>query len=33
MKLKILLADDVQELAKAVGAILEYNDYEVDIVR
>ena len=32
MKLKILLADDVQELAKAVGAILEYNDYEVDIV-
>ena len=32
MKLKILLADDVQELAKAVRAILEYNDYEVDIV-
>jgi len=32
MKLKILLADDVQELAKAVGAILEYNNYEVDIV-
>ena len=32
MKLKILLADDVQELANAVGAILEYNDYEVDRV-
>ena len=32
MKLKILLADDVQELAKATGAILQYNDYEVDVV-
>ena len=31
-KLKILLADDVNELAEAVGAILEYNNYEVDIV-
>ena len=32
MKLKILLADDVEALAEAVGAMLEYNDYEVDIV-
>lgn len=32
MKLKILLADDVEELAEAVGEILEYNNYEVDIV-
>ena len=32
MKLKILLADDVEELAEAVGVILEYNNYEVDIV-
>ena len=32
MKLKILLADDVEELAEAVGAMLEHNDYEVDIV-
>ena len=32
MKLKILLADDVEELAEAIGAMLEYNDYEVDIV-
>ena len=32
MSLKILLADDVKELAEAVGAMLEYNDYEVDIV-
>ena len=32
MKLKILLADDVEELAEAVGEMLEYNDYEVDIV-
>ena len=32
MKLKILLADDVEELAEAVGAMLEYNNYEVDIV-
>lgn len=32
MKLKILLADDVKELAEAVGAILEDYNYEVDIV-
>ena len=32
MKLKILLADDVEELAEAVGEILECNNYEVDIV-
>ena len=32
MKLKILLADDVEELAKAVGTILEFNNYEVDTV-
>ncbi len=32
MKLKILLADDVEELAEAVGAMLEHNDYDVDIV-
>ena len=32
MKQKILLADDTEELAKAVKAILEYNDYEVDAV-
>lgn len=32
MKLKILLADDVKELARAVGTILEYNNYDVDIV-
>lgn len=32
MKLKILLADDVEELAEAVGAMLEYNNYEVVIV-
>ena len=32
MKLKILIADDVEGLAEAIGAILEYNDYEVDIV-
>ena len=32
MKEKILLADDVEELAKAVGAILKYNNYDVDIV-
>ena len=31
MKLKVLLADDVEELAETVGKILEYNDYEVDI--
>ena len=32
MKLKILLADDVKELSSAVGAILEHNNYNVDIV-
>ena len=32
MKSKILLADDVEELAEAVGAVLEFNNYEVDIV-
>ena len=32
MKSKILLADDVEELAEAVGAILEHHNYEVDIV-
>lgn len=32
MNLKILLADDAQELAEAIGDMLEYNDYEVDIV-
>lgn len=32
MKLKILLADDVEELAEAVGDMLECNGYEVDIV-
>ena len=32
MKLKILLADDIEELADAVGTMLEYNNYEVDIV-
>ncbi len=32
MNFKILLADDVEELAEAIGAMLEYNDYEVDIV-
>ena len=32
MKLKILLADDVEELAKALGIILEFNNYEVDTV-
>lgn len=31
MKLKILLADDVEELADAVGAMLENNNYDVDI--
>ena len=32
MKEKILLADDVEELAEAVGTILELNNYDVDIV-
>ncbi len=32
MKLKILLADDVEEIAEAVGEMLEYNGYDVDIV-
>jgi len=32
MKEKILFADDVEELAEAVGTILESNGYEVDIV-
>lgn len=32
MKLKILLADDVEELAEAVGEMLKCNNYEVDIV-
>ncbi len=31
-KMKILLADDVEELAEAVGVILENNNYEVEIV-
>ena len=30
MKLKILLADDVEGLREAVGAMLEFNNYEVD---
>ena len=32
MKEKIILADDVVELADAVGEILKYNNYDVDIV-
>ena len=32
MKEKILLADDVDELVTALGAILEHNNYDVDIV-
>lgn len=32
MKLKILFADDVEELAEAIGEMLECNNYEVDIV-
>ena len=32
MKVKILLADDVKELAEAVGEMLRVNDYEVDTV-
>lgn len=31
MKLKILLADDIEELAEAERAMLEFNNYEVDI--
>ena len=31
-KLKILLADDEKELARAVGTILKYSNYEVNIV-
>lgn len=32
MKEKILLAEDEKELARAIGAILKYSNYEVDIV-
>ena len=32
MKSRILLADDVEQLAEAVGEMLECNNYEVDIV-
>lgn len=32
MKEKILLADDVKDLARAVGAMLRYNKYDVDVV-
>ncbi len=32
MKEKILIADDEMELARAVGMILKYSDYDVDIV-
>lgn len=32
MKGKILIADDEKELARAVGMILKYSDYDVDIV-
>ncbi len=32
MKLKILLADDVEELAEAIGEMLKFNNYDVDIV-
>ena len=31
-KLKILLADDEKELSRAVGTILKYSNYDVDIV-
>lgn len=30
--MKVLLADDEEELARAIGAILKFNNYEVDIV-
>ncbi len=32
MKEKILVADDEMELARAIGMILKYSNYEVDIV-
>ena len=32
MKFKILFADDAVELAEAVGEMLKYNNYDVDIV-
>ena len=32
MKERILVADDEKELARAVGMILKYSNYEVDIV-
>lgn len=32
MKERILIADDEKELARAIGMILKYSDYEVDIV-
>lgn len=32
MNEKILLADDVKDLARAVGAMLRYNKYDVDVV-
>ena len=31
-KKKILLADDEAELSRAVGAILTYSNYDVDLV-
>ena len=31
-KIKILLADDEKDLSKAVGTILTYSNYDVDIV-
>lgn len=31
-KEKILVADDEKDLARAIGMILKYSDYEVDIV-
>ena len=30
--MKVLIADDVEALAEAIGAMLEHNNYEVDIV-
>lgn len=32
MKDRILIADDVEELANTVGKILEHNNYDVDVV-
>lgn len=32
MKERILIADDEKELSRAIGMILKYSDYEVDIV-